>query len=295
MPRRNVEKIWTEYISTRQFLSYKPNPRQRNTILRADFAKNKHLKKFLPHHAVVHVSQLSNGIRFLADGHTRQLLMRSGHFRPIDMPQKFIAIVQIAKDMDEVAEHYRYYDSSNSVERPTDKNYSAMKSQGYEFKSKRFQKPTDLGAVSQICCEGVHRGDTDTWMQLWRDEIIELDNYNIPVGSKSGVGKTLRAPVIAASLMLINRGYDVKEFLMDIRNDGGTKSGSKKCGVKHFVDWILKTDEKTSGGGGYPNVAEKTIACFDLYNSGRMRTQCPKLTKNMIAKYVKIKKAPVSS
>ena len=283
-----------EEISLEQFMSYDENPIQRPTRVRAKIAKKKHLKTFKAPHAVIMVGEYPNKERVLIDGHTRRECIRDEHFPPADVPKTFLANIFSINDSDEAEELYHYFDNKLSVELASDKNYSVMKGLGYEFKSEKFQKPTDLGAVPQLCCEGVKNGDTSGFMKL-RKELIELDRYDMPKGTQKGVGKILTAPVIAASLQLINRGYDVKDFLMKIRNDGGIKSGSKKCGIQHFVDWYTTTKEKTSGAGGYPNVAEKAIACFDLYCADRMQVQCPKLTKTMEKKYMKIKKAQVSS
>ena len=298
--RRKGEKTWYERITMQQFMSYKTNPRQRDTEERVKDAKlNRarmgHLKKFMPHHAWIHASDL-NGIRYLADAHTRQLLIKEKHFPSSDLPTHFHAMVESAKDMDEVEDHYRYYDSPACVEQASDKNFSAARSLGYKFKSERFKKLTGLGAIPQVCCRGVKNADTDVWMSLWMDELMKLDGYDLPKGNKKGVGKTITAPVLAATVMLINRGYYVKDFLMKIRDDDGDKKGSRKCGAQHFVDWITTTDERTSGGGGYPNVAEKTIACFDLFYKGKMQVKLPKYTKDMETKYTKIKtKGQVSS
>ena len=282
--------IRTELITLEQFLTYKDNPRQRNTKQRAEWAKKKHLAKWCEEHGVIFVSELPSGTRYINEGHTRQFLIREGHFPTSDLPEKLIAIVVSASNLEEVAEKYRYYDSRDTVEQASDKNFSSMRALGHKFKSERFQKPTDLGAIPTVCCEGVANGDQDTWMKLWLDEIIELDNYNIPKGTAKGVGKTLTAGVLAAAVQLISNGYDVKDFILKVRNDGGSKQGSKKCGVQHLVDWITTTDEKTSGAKGYPNVADKTLACFDLYYNGNMQTKLPKLTKPLRKKYVKIKK-----
>ena len=282
--------IRSEKITIEEFLTYKENPRQRNTVTHAEDAKKDHLAEWVDEHGVVFVAELPSGKRYLLDAHTRQYLIETGHFSKADLPKHLIAIVVDAKDLKEVEDKYRYFDSNKSNETASDKNYSAMKSLGYDFKSERLQKPTDLGAIPTVCCEGVKNSDHDTWMKLWKKEIIKFDNYDIPKGAARGVGKTLTAGVIAASVQLISNGYDVRDFLLKIRNDEGDKVQTKKCGVQHLVDWLTTTEEKTSGAAGYRNVAEKTLACFSLYESGKMQARFPKLTKKMSKKYTKVKK-----
>lgn len=282
--------IRSEKVTVKDFLTYKSNPRQRNTEDRAEKAKKDHLVKWIDEHSVFFVAELPNGERYLCDAHTRQYLIQTGHFPKADLPKYLIAIVVDAKNLKEVEDKYRYFDSSKAGETASDKNYSAMKSLGHTFKSARLQKPTDLGAIPTVCCEGVKSGDQDTWMKLWKKELIKFDNYDIPKGSAKGVGKTLTAGVIAASVQLISNGYDVKDFLLKVRNDEGKKDRSQKCGVQHLVEWLTTTEEKTSGAIGYKNVAEKTLACFSLYESGKLQTRFPKLTKGFRKKYVKIKK-----
>ena len=291
---------YSEEISLEQYMSYDENPIQRKTGLRLSGAKKNHLKKFKAPHAVIMVAEYpewQNKQRVLIDGHTRRACIRDGHFPPMDVPETFLANVFSINNQEQAEALYEMFDNKASVETSSDKNYSVMKSLGYEFQSERFQKPTDLGAVSQLCCDKVGAGDTKEWMRLWKEELMELDSYNIPKGKVKGSPKFLTAPVIAVGLQLINKKFpNVKDFLMKIRDDGGRKSGATKCGVQHLVDWMLTTKLPKAGAEGYAIVAEKTKACFHLYQSGKMQSQTPKLGKKQRELYTTIKtKGQVSS
>ncbi len=271
-------------IKIAEYLEINDNPRQRNTELRAKTAKRKHLSEWSPAHELISVSRLPCGEMYLNDGHTRRFLIEEGHFDDDSLPKHVWAFIIDVENEEQAAENYKCYDSKESVEQASDMNYSTMKELGHVFKSERFQKPSDLGAVNAVCCDGsaVTRED---WMSLWFDEIIELDEYDIPKGSARGVKKTVTAGFISGCLMLIGREYDVKDFILAVRGNLGSKSGGKKCGVQHFCDWITNTEEKTSGYEGYLNVMRKTLSCFDLWYRDHMQTKLPGYSKRIKEKY----------
>lgn len=284
-----MSKTSCREITLEQYLEILDNPKQRNTELRAKSAKKKHLSEWHPAHSFVSAS-LFEGKLYLNDGHTRRELIRQGHFSPEDLPETYHLAVIECDRYEDVCDNYDCYDSKSAVESASDTNYSLFKHLGHEFKSQRFQKPTDLGAIHSLACDGtvVTRED---WVRAWFSEVVELDRFDIPAGTAKGVGKTLTAGAIAAAVMLIHRGYGdkVRQFILDVRADRGEKKGQSRDGVQLFVEWILSTGEKTSGYLGYKNVAEKFIVCFDLWLKGHRRCSIPTATKKLLSKYLVIK------
>lgn len=281
-----MNKTYNEDFTIEQWLKCKDNPRQRNTELRAGRAKKKHLCKWKSVHNSIAVSRLG-GEDFLNDSHTRRYLYEDGHFDGCRTPKVLQAFVIECDTIEEVAENYKCYDSKQSVEKASDEYYSQMKELGYVFKSKRFEEPTSLGAIQTVCCDGTIQ-TTEDWMTAWFQELKTLDGYMLPKGNTS-VGATVTAGLLAACVMLINQGYDVKDFILDIRNDLGNKTGSKRCGVSWFIKFILDPEENTSGYNGYKNVAKTAIACFHLYLNGNMSSRMPEKEAKQLDRYWVVK------
>lgn len=278
-----------EYIrvTLEELKSFLENPKQRNTAHRAETAKKHWLKTWHHHHGMTFAaSQMPDGSIILADGHTRRHLIETGHFPSSVLPKYFTVLLHPATSFDEVMGHYDLYDSSDCVERASDKNYSALRSLGYRPQSERFQKTTDLGCIHSLLCEGVKSSEREVWLNLWLEEIIAIDQMDIPLGSVTGVGKTVTAPFIAAMCQCLAAGYnieDVKDFTLKVRADEGVQKGSKRDGVSHFVRWYTTTDLQKSGGSGYHVTRNYAIRCFLMYVKSQIKTSITPFTREMKA------------
>lgn len=281
-----MQRTYSKDFTIDQWLQCHDNPRQRNTELRAGRAKKKHLCNWKSVHNSIAISKL-NGEYYLNDSHTRRYLYEEGHFDGCEMPTHLQAFVIECDTIEEVVENYKCYDAKQAVEKASDEYYSQMKELGYVFKSKRFEEPTSLGAIQTVCCDGTIQ-NTEEWMTAWFEELKILDGYMLPKGNTS-VGTTVTAGLFAACVMLINQNYDVKDFILDIRNDMGQKKGSKRCGVDWFIKFILNPEENTSGYNGYKNVAKTAIACFHLYLNDKMSARMPDKEAKQLEKYWVVK------
>lgn len=124
----------TKKMLTEDWVKVPPNPIQRDTEKHA--SKAKHLHTQHPTHSVVHAAELPNGKLIKLDGHTRALLWKR---KEIPVPMQVTVVIYPAKDIAEVEQLYKDFDSKDALESQRDKVYGAFNRHNFEAQSPLLQ------------------------------------------------------------------------------------------------------------------------------------------------------------
>lgn len=110
-----IKTSYTIEMPPKEWAFVADNPRQRDTALHA--TKAKHLLRFAPPHADVHMAVLPDGRRFKLDGHTRSFLWENGEVVP--PPILRVHVYRLSTE-EEVSLAYEWFDSPMAVEKGPD-------------------------------------------------------------------------------------------------------------------------------------------------------------------------------
>lgn len=236
-----------------------PCPIQRDTEKHA--AKAKHLLTPHPTHSFVSAAELPSGKLVKLDGHTRALLWKRKDVPP--PIQVNVAVIPV-KDMEEVEQLYKDYDSREALETQRDKVSGAFNRHNFEPQSGLLQAGNltyslriSYGMLIGMTSSGASSGGStsrsgpkanakakaDTYMMIdeFSYELHALDGLNITQGGAS-------AGVIAAFIVSYRKyGHKVTPFWVGVFGKGGSKSHGQMDGIQALCELIL--DRKGRYGG----------------------------------------------
>ncbi len=242
---------------TEEFIKIPENPIQRDTEKHA--AKAKHLRTPHPTHSVVHIAELPSGKQYKLDGHTRALLWKR---KEIPAPVQVTAIIYPAKDVAEVEQLYKDFDSKEALETQRDKVYGAFNRHNFEPQSGLVQAGNITSAlriaygvlsggsvfrgvgatVTDRGAEGSNQGaaqrkvgktDVYTMINEFSYEIHALDGFGLQQGR-------IPAGVVAAFLLSYRKyGHKLTPFWTGVFANTGSKISGQMDAIQALCELII--------------------------------------------------------
>lgn len=285
----------TKKMSVEEFIALPDNPIQRNT--ERHLQKAKHLLTPLPHHSHVAAAQLPGGRLIKLDGHTRALAWKRNI---IPRPANLEVHIFEAKNMEEVAEFYKPFDSKDALETTPDKVSGALNGMGYTPQSGLIASGAFNEAL-RYAWNGIYGYGREL---RWRDvyeainefaaEIIAVDELLLRKGQ-------LPAGIISAIILSYRKhGDEVIPFWKAVIANAGQKSNGRMDGVQAVNELVLGRRGKGAGGSHALDILGRALSALEKYLADETLPGIPKpieLTSYVTStgvrpKYKLIKKTP---
>lgn len=220
------------YMSTEEWATVAPNPRQRDTEKHA--ARADHLKTPHPIHAFVNMAILPDGRRYKLDGHTRGYLWENN---VVAAPDVLVVESWNCENIEQVKELYGIFDNVNAVETSTDRMFGAYREHDFKFKSALLSGrriATGARFAHQILFGFKTASETNEYdiLRYWSPELYLLDECGpTQVGFPS--------PITAAALIVFRRyGPRASDFWGRYAHDKGNKVGVERDAVQALRDRV---------------------------------------------------------
>ena len=275
-------KIVNIEMSIEEWIKIKGCPIQRNTERHAKRARDKHLKTSSITHQRVSAAQLPNKTLYKIDGHTRALLWEDGSLTPDFKTVK--VDVYMVKNLSEINELYKHFDSAYATESSLDKLHGAYRLYDFKPESPLLQNGGINTAVSMCYKQRLTSVNVYDAIDPFIPAMKIIDNCMFSVSR-------FPAGLISAMLLTIFRhGEDAIEFWKKYYNDEGVKYNKERDGVQALNDTILSIRAKGKLSSNRVNIIDicgKAISCFYAYKDGKTYTGSVKSTDpfNYIDKY----------
>jgi len=248
---KNTIDVYHEEIPLNVLYRYDDHPTQRNTEFRAKTKSKKHLKKFLPIHAIMNVIEFSEscecpttkkiyqaGHRMMLDGHTRRHVWKND--MSMSKPTSVFITVHRVSSVKEALDLYNCFDSMDAKETTQEKMWGLAKMHGFVGKSKEFKDRLSIVNSINVFGHIVHpsKGFNQAVLQTWKHEegikmvlpcLEILDDIYTEIDSMRGLKKmyNLDGCLKAAHLILLSRYKD------DISLTDNGKTRFENC--KEFI------------------------------------------------------------
>ncbi|MDY7116554.1 hypothetical protein RAN53_09345 [Halomonas sp. SSL-5] len=253
-------------MTTDEWARIEDNPIQRNTELHAKKARNKHLKKLSPTHARVSMAKLVTGEEFKLDGHTRSHLWQEGS---LEAPQVLFVDVYHVRNMQQVEDLYKQFDSPYSTETATDRLHGAFRLHGFNPRSGLI---IHGGVTSAVQTLTANHGTSTKQFSVYEEITPWMDAIRI-VDEKGFTSSDFPAGLLSA-MLLTSRVYgpDAMDFWQSYANDEGVKMpGGERCPIEALSWWMrVRSGDKDAnkGRGNILEICERAISAFEAWRSG---------------------------
>ena len=258
-------------MSVSKWVDVLDNPRQRNTVKRAKYATNKHLKT--DHSVQRYVFAASNNGEILCklDGHTRAYLWESGRLKePVDGKVE-VCLVE-CKTLKEAGKIYSMLDSPRAVERPSDAIYGFARENKFELSSALLRGCQFSNQLRQLdaFAKGNHGNSNDDigiLVKRWKKELIELDSLSLSSNYST---------LIAFMLLSIHcDGLETaSKFIKALDANEGTKNSRGMDGVEalaqHFL--VRRAEGRLAGYDNLYDLMDRAWTAYAAWkNDKRMK------------------------
>ncbi|MFT4064325.1 hypothetical protein [Paraburkholderia sp.] len=198
----------------------------------------KHLQTYASPHREVHAARLPDGELVKINGHSRDLLWRSGR---VIAPDKLLVTVHKVDSMAHARTLYSFYDSATSVETVTDKVFGACRMLGLAFESSYCRDMRFSAALSPVSPASMT--DRAERTAFWKDELLALDTLHVK-----------RAQFInpVASIFLITtrkHGDKAMDFWRAVVGSTGIKDDQGYDAVEALGQWLVLMKQDGWGNG----------------------------------------------
>lgn len=251
-------------MSVSDWIAVPDNPRQRNTIRRANSAVRGHLSHYEKIHQVVFAATMNDVVRWKLDGHTRAYLWAEGL---MDTPPdgKVLVILIPVRNVAEAKEVYDQLDCQNALKQPSDIIYGATREHKFQLSSPLLRSCTFTTQLKIAQTGRSFSGHPGTLVKAWRDELIQLDKLNL---------SSNYTIMIAVMLLSIRRDgiESAGPFWKLLDDNAGVKDKGKMDGPEalHQMIDLRRAEGRTAG---YENLIQICSSAWDAYSSwthGRM-------------------------
>lgn len=174
-------------ITPKEFASYLEHPKQRNTEFRA--ARATHLKNLDEQHELVAAIKYGDKI-YKADGHTRSWLWENKH---VKSPKKLKCIMFDTNSLERLYKIYEFFDNTNAVETPMDKQYGTFRSFDF-YPQSNLVKRGGLSTAVRVMTHNMKRVDIEECVSKHLNELKIIDKKNY---AKTGWVSALYSALIA--------------------------------------------------------------------------------------------------
>lgn len=283
----------TRKMLTEEWIRVADNPIQRDTEKHA--AKAKHLMTPHPTHSVVHAAELPSGKLVKLDGHTRALMWKR---KDIPAPTQVTVVVYMAKDMAEVEQLYKDFDSKDALETNRDKAFGA-------FRRHNFQPQSDLlasGALTYALrlAYGVNIGlrvtsamspspsnssgktkseDTATMRVKAADIYTMVDEFSYELNALDafGLGRgSIPAGIVAAFIVSYRRyGRKVTPFWTGVFGGHGSKISGQMDAIQALIELMLSR-RGHYGGKSAADMFARALMAVEKYLKDEMLFSIPR-------------------
>lgn len=284
----------TETVSINDFIKLDEVFCQRNTQRRVNGTAKRLRSNPLPTHQAVVLGRYPNGKTVILDGNTRRLAWATGLASPPDYV--FATIYDVANN-EEAQNLYESLDSTDAVEKSSDKIYSAMKivyGDMYEMLSSSTVKNGKITsalryAVSHVSDGRTSRNHNVSWsrkisnaadvINYYKWELATIDN--LLIDSKGCELHTSQAKLAAALLMLkaygirnsrLNDGL-VRLFAKDFNAVEGTPTQNKIDAIcwanKHLMSNPVYANTQGTDGNAMAIRMDYYVYFLELWMNGK--------------------------
>lgn len=256
-----------EKLSIADWINVTDCPIQRNTERHANKARNKHLKNSSMTHLRVSAAKLPNGELFKLDGHTRAYLWQDGSLIP---PGHSVEVdVYLVKNLDQVKELYKQFDSRYAAEDAIDRLFGAFRLYNFQPESALIR----AGAITSAI--GLCTRKTKENLNIYQTSKPFIPVLRI-IDKRMFGYKPFPTGVLAAMLMTVcEHGETAMPFWERYHNDEGYKMGKEKDPVQALTEVVasFRASHKIgTGEGAYKELCGKAISTFLADQAGRTYT-----------------------
>lgn len=270
----------TRKMSVSEWIKVPDNPRQRDTVAHAKKAIRSHLAEASPTHSVVFAAMIEGQVVCKLDGHTRAFLWETGE---LEMPRHSLTVHCFeCKSMADACALYTHFDNQSAVEAARDRLTGACRESGLVLQSSCLRKMSFVVALQ--CASGgstARRQSEYELVELWRDELQELDSWDLGY---------MHTSLIALALVLIaNNETTAKQFFQAFDKDLGQKTEAGQDGVHALTRHIdNRRGQKTMAGWENINdLFERAYGCFAAYRDGRVVKNVSRVSRKTFEKVAK--------
>lgn len=243
-------------MAVADWINVKDNPRQRNTIKRAQLAVRRHLSCCCKIHRYVYAASKNGHILCKLDGHVRAYLWQEGM---LDLPpdgKVEVLLIEVAS-IREAKEVYEQLDSPPALKRPSDRVYGAARENGFALHS-HLLRSCSFSTQLKVADSGSRfAGDVYLLVRKWKPQLIALDELDLTSNY---------TVLIAAMLVSIRRdGPDIAgPFWITLDRDEGTKfeRGADGPEALHKHMEIRRAQRTTAG---WENLWSLQCVAWDAY------------------------------
>ncbi|MDC5806390.1 hypothetical protein OPW04_24425 [Vibrio europaeus] len=257
-------------MNTDTFILLKDNPRQRDTLARAEKAGKHHLKYPNPTHTVVSVAAIFNEddlplteesfIEELVqcwklDGHTRCFRWDS---EELDKPEQVTALIYPVTSEEEAKEYYRSYDSNKAVETGLDKVFSALRDAfGSVPRCPLFKKRGIKTAIEVAFNNNTSMSD-DSMYQLKQKHPLVVNALK-HIDEHTDLNPSMfNASIMAAMLISVLRDGSLAMEFWSLFNEGkGTNNAGEMDAV--MMAMVYQGEIKTFGKADFNSARPKDV------------------------------------
>lgn len=263
----------TEQIDLDEFISYRDNPIQRNTELRAKKASKAHLRVYDPTHRKVSVARLPNGVVYKLDGHTRAYLWERNL---LNCPHGLSVDVYEVESVDDAIELYKRFDSSFAVETSRDKLSGAFSHYDFDPTSSLIKQGGITSAINILDDNIFRLGEIYQSVKPWIKPLEIIDDQNFAY--QKGLFPT--GVICALLLTTLIDGENAMGFWRSYAHQEGVKNKDGRDAVQALADlvFLMKAKGQISGGSNIVELCEKAISAYERnklsvpYTNGIKRT-----------------------
>jgi len=242
------------------------NPRQRNTERRARRAR--HLRRFRPEHAVVHMALLPDGSTVKIDGHTRDWLWWLGETEGLPDGLLLICHVYPCGSLQDAARCYEAHDNRAALETTTDQVHGATRELGLAFNSPLLaseQFAFGMRLAHKLLLRQLAAGaSVYDLVARWQAELLLLDRCR--------PGRTRFAGGILAGALLSFRRYGdaALDFWVGYAAGEGNKLGDEIDPIFALAQRLasLKQRRRQVGEGNALYLVRCVLPAFERYRAG---------------------------
>lgn len=197
-----------------------------------------HMRTFLSPHREVQAARLPDGSMVKLNGHSRDLLWRSGR---IPAPDTLVVTVHMVEDLAQARQLYWAYDNASAVETSTDKVFGACRRLGMEFTSAYCKEMRFSAALTPITPS--HIKDKGARTEYWQEELKVLDRL--------GVKRAVFINPVTSIFLHTTRHYGDTSlvFWITFAERGGVKDEAGYCAIEALGAW-LDARKKSGWGNG---------------------------------------------
>lgn len=254
--------ISQKVMTVEEWCSINDNPIQRNTVLHANKAINKHLKELSPTHARVSAAMLiGSGTLYKLDGHSRAYLWKN---KQLQAPTVLFVDVYSANTMKEVEDLYKQFDSKDACETTIDKLHGAFRRNNFEPESGLVISGGVHSAIMSIISLTENRKKRTIYEELpeWIETLRLID--------KEKMSRTRFTTAVLSAVMLTvreDKKAALKFWTEFAKNAGVKRQDGKKDGIQLLSDLIefKKNRCMLTGMVNIKEIITKAIICYEVY------------------------------